>query len=168
LVKDLEFPDRLSRILREFNVAAPQLALEVVEDIGEHDPDLVMDIYTRLRVKGIELALDDFGTGVSSVTNLVKMPFSTVKIDQALIGQIPHTRSVVTVVRALVQLAHSLSLTVCAEGVETALAFDLLDELRVDRMQGDFIGKPMPAADLEGFIAAWSGGKQGLRSAAGK
>jgi EAL domain-containing protein (putative c-di-GMP-specific phosphodiesterase class I) len=168
LVKDLEFPDRLGRILREFNVAASQLALEVVEDIGEHDPDLVMDIYTRLRVKGIELALDDFGTGVSSLTHLCKMPFSAVKIDQALIAQVPHTRTAVTAVRAIVQLAHALSLSVCAEGVESALAFDLLDELRCDRMQGDFIGKPMPASELEGFIAAWSGGAQYLRSAVNK
>jgi len=168
LVKDLEFPDRLGRILQEYNVAAAQLMLEVVEDASQHDADLTMDIYTRLRVKGIELALDDFGVGVSSLTHLYKMPFSIVKIDRALIGQIPHVRAATTVVRAIVKLAQSLSLSVCAEGVESALAFDLLDELGCDRMQGDFIGKPMPAADFEAFVNAWSGGAQSFQAAVSK
>jgi EAL domain-containing protein (putative c-di-GMP-specific phosphodiesterase class I) len=119
-------------------------------------------------VKGIDLALDDFGIGVSSLTHLYKMPFSVVKIDRTLIAQIPHTRAATTIVRAIVKLAHSLSLSVCAEGVETALAFDLLDEIGCDRMQGDFIGKPMPAVDLESFVVAWSGGAQSLKTVVGK
>jgi len=168
LLKDLEFPDRLSRILQEYNVAATQLTLEVMEDMSQLEAELTMDIYTRLRVKGIDLALDDFGIGVSSLTHLYKMPFSVVKIDRTLIAQIPHTRAATTIVRAIVKLAHSLSLTVCAEGVETALAFDLLDEIGCDRMQGDFIGKPMPAVDLESFVVAWSGGAQSLKTVVGK
>ncbi len=157
LVKDLEFPDRLGRILSEFNVAASQLVLDVVEDAAHNDTDLAMDIYTRLRVKGVGLALDDFGIGVSSLTHLYKMPFSEVKIDHSLIGALPQSRGAVTVVRAIVQLAHSLSLAVCAEGVESALAFDLLDECGCDRAQGDFIGKPAPAGEFEAFILAWNG-----------
>lgn len=163
LVKDLEFPDRLSRILNEYGVAASQLTLEVQEDAAQHESDLAMDIYTRIRVKGIELALDDFGVGPSSLTHLYTMPFSILKIDRTLISQVPVNRGACAVVRAIVQLAHNLSLVVCAEGVETALAFDFLDECGCDQMQGDFIGKPMPAAELEGFIAAWSGGRQSLK-----
>lgn len=164
LVKDLEFPDRLGLILQQYNVAASQLIVEVKEETALHDPDLVMDIYTRLRVKGIGLALDDFGIGTSSLTHLYRMPFSILKIDQALIGKIPHTRSATTVVRAIMALAHHLSLQVSAEGVESALAFDWLDEIGCDRMQGDFIGKPMPAVEFESFVVAWSGGSQALKS----
>jgi EAL domain-containing protein (putative c-di-GMP-specific phosphodiesterase class I) len=163
LVKDLEFPDRLSRILHEFNVSASQLTLEVQEDAAQEEGDLVMDIYTRIRVKGIELALDDFGVGPSSLTHLYQMPFSILKIDRTLISQIPVSRGACAVVKAIIQLAHNLSLTVCAEGVETSLAFDFLDACGVDLMQGDIIGKPMPASQLEGFIAAWSGGRQSLK-----
>jgi EAL domain-containing protein (putative c-di-GMP-specific phosphodiesterase class I)/CheY-like chemotaxis protein len=168
LVKDLEFPDRLGRILHEYSVSAAQLTLEVQEDAAQQEGDLVMDIYTRIRVKGIELALDDFGVGASSLTHLYKMPFSILKIDRALISQVPHNRGACVVVRAIIQLAHALSLTVVAEGVETALAFDFLDNAGCDRMQGDFIGKPMPAAELESFIVAWSGGRQALKSVANK
>jgi EAL domain-containing protein (putative c-di-GMP-specific phosphodiesterase class I) len=162
LVKDLEFPDRLGRILHEFNVAAPQLNLEVIEDAAQTDADLVMDIYTRLRVKGVGLSLDDFGIGASSMTHLYKMPFNEVKIDRTLVAQIPHNRTATTVVKAIIQMAHVFSLQVCAEGVETALAFDYLDEVGCDRMQGDFIGKAMPAGEFESFMLAWSGGTQTL------
>ncbi|HYM35665.1 MAG TPA: EAL domain-containing response regulator [Steroidobacteraceae bacterium] len=157
LVKDLEFPDRLSRILQEFNVAASQLTLDVVEEAAQHDSELAMDIYTRLRVKGVGLALDDYGVGASSLTHLYKMPFSEVKIDQALIGTLPQNRTAAMVVRAIVQLAHNLSLAACAEGVESALAFDFLDQCGCDRAQGDFIGKAVPASEFESFILAWNG-----------
>jgi EAL domain-containing protein (putative c-di-GMP-specific phosphodiesterase class I) len=165
LVKDLEFPDRLSRILNEFNVSASQLVLDVVEDAAYHDAELAMDIYTRLRVKGVGLALDDFGVGASSLTHLYKMPFSEVKIDQALIGVLPQNRGAATVVRAIVQLCRSLSLMSCAEGVESALAFDLLDECGCDRVQGDFIGRPVPAGEFEAFVQAWNGVHNTLKKA---
>jgi EAL domain-containing protein (putative c-di-GMP-specific phosphodiesterase class I) len=168
LVKDLEFPDRLGRILREYSVAAEQLTLEVQEDTDQQDGELAMDIYTRLRVKGIGLALDDFGVGVSSLTHLYRMPFSVLKIDRSLINQVPQNRGACTAVRAIVNLAHNLSLAVCAEGVETALAFDLLDNLQCDHIQGDYVGKPMPAAEFEGFITAWSAGRQSLLEVANK
>ena len=88
LVQDLEFPDRLTRVFREFEVAPEQLTLEVTEAASLGDPELVMDIFTRLRVKGVGLSLDDFGTGTSSLTQLYKMPFSEVKIDGSVISEI--------------------------------------------------------------------------------
>jgi len=168
LVKDLEFPDRLGRVLQEYGVSASQLALEVQEDAAQGDPDLVMDIYTRLRVKGVNLALDDFGVGVSSLTHLYKMPFSILKIDRSLIAQVPTNRGACVAVRAIAQLAHAFSLQVCAEGVETALAFDFLDQAGCDMMQGDYIGKPMPAAEFENFVAAWSAGRETTKAVANK
>ncbi len=167
LVNDLEFPDRLGRILGEFNVDASQLVLDVVEDAAQHDAELAMDIYTRLRVKGVGLALDDFGVGASSLTHLYKMPFSELKIDHALIGALPQNRGTATVVRAIVQLAHNLSLAVCAEGVESALAFDFLDQCGCDCVQGDFISKPLPASELEAFIQAWNGAHNARQAAVG-
>ena len=157
LVQDLEFPDRLGRIFREFDATAEQLTLEVTEAASLHDPELVMDIFTRLRVKGVGLSLDDFGTGTSSLTQLYKMPFSEVKIDGALVAEISTSRAAATVVRAIVDLAHALSLTACAEGVETAAAFEFLDSAGCDALQGDFIASAMPAAEMEAFIDVWNG-----------
>ena len=157
LVQDLEFPDRLSRIFREFDVVPEQLTLEVTEAASLHDPELVMDIFTRLRVKGVGLSLDDFGIGMSSLTQLYKMPFSEVKIDGLLTAEIMTSRPAATVVRAIIELAHNLSLSVCAEGVETSPAFEFLEQNGCDALQGDFIASAMPAAEIESFINVWNG-----------
>ncbi|HEX7012218.1 MAG TPA: EAL domain-containing response regulator [Steroidobacteraceae bacterium] len=157
LVQDLEFPDRLTRIFREFEVAPEQLTLEVTEAASLDDPELVMDIFTRLRVKGVGLALDDFGTGTSSLTQLYKMPFSEVKIDGVLISEIASSKAAATVVRAIIELAHNLSLSVCAEGIETSPTFEFLDQSGCDALQGDFIAPAMPASEMEAFINVWNG-----------
>ena len=121
------------------------------------DPELVMDIFTRLRVKGVGLSLDDFGTGTSSLTQLYKMPFSEVKIDGTVISEITTTKAAATIVRAIIDLAHNLSLTVCAEGIETPAVFEFLDQSACDAMQGDFIASAMPAGEIEKFIQVWNG-----------
>ena len=157
LVQDLEFPDRLGLLLREFDAAAEQLTLEVTEAASLDDPELVMDIFTRLRVRGVGLSLDDFGVGTSSLTQLYKMPFSEVKIDRVLISEIPTGRAAATVVRSIIDLCHNLSLTVCAEGVETSPVFELLDQAGCDALQGDFIASAMPASEMESFINVWNG-----------
>lgn len=162
LVQDLEFPDRLARIFREFDVTAEQLTLDVTEAASLDDPELVMDIFTRLRVKGVGLSLDDFGTGLSSLTQLYKMPFSEVKVDCQLIAEIPASKAAATVVRAIIELAHNLSLTVCAEGVADAATFEFLDRSGCDALQGEFIAQAMPAAEMEAFVDVWRGGEHGL------
>lgn len=157
LVQDIEFPDRLGRVLREFDAAPEQLTLEVTEAASLDDPELVMDIFTRLRVKGVGLSLDDFGIGMSSLTQLYKMPFSEVKIDRLLIAEITQSKAAATVVKAIVELAHNLSLTVCAEGVETSPMFEFLEQGGCDALQGDFIARAMPASEIESFIEVWNG-----------
>jgi EAL domain-containing protein (putative c-di-GMP-specific phosphodiesterase class I) len=162
LVQDLEFPDRLGLLLREFDAAAEQLTLEVTEAASLEDPELVMDIFTRLRVRGVGLSLDDFGIGTSSLTQLYKMPFSEVKIDRLLIAEMPTGRAAATVVRAIIDLAHNLSLTVCAEGVETSPLFEVLEQAGCDAIQGDFIASAMPANEIESFVNVWNGGDHTL------
>jgi EAL domain-containing protein (putative c-di-GMP-specific phosphodiesterase class I) len=157
LVQDLEFPDRLNRVFKEFDTAPEQLMLEVTEAASLDDPELVMDIFTRLRVRGVGLSLDDFGTGMSSLTQLYKMPFSEVKIDGSLISDVATSKPAATVVRAIVELAHNLSLNACAEGVETPAAFEFLDQIGCDALQGNFIASAMPASEMENFIHVWNG-----------
>lgn len=163
LVQDLEFPERLARIFREFDAAPEQLMLEVTEAASLHDPALVMDIFTRLRVKGVGLSLDDFGVGASSLTQLYTMPFSEVKIDGSLIAEVVASKAAATVVRAIIELAHNLSLSACAEGVETSAAFEFLDQSGCDALQGDFVATSMPAAEIENFIDVWNGADHGGR-----
>ena len=157
LVRDTEFPDRLAQVLREYSVAAESLTFEVKETPSSLEWDLVMDSFARLRVRGVGLALDDFGVGTSSLTHLYKMPFNNVKIDHMLISEITTSNAASTIVKAIIDLAHSLSLSVTAEGVQNSTVFDILDQAGCDNLQGQFISNPLPAAEVERFILAWSG-----------
>lgn len=158
LVRDIGFPDRLSRLLREYDLPPELLTIEVTEASSLHDAELVTDVFTRLRVKGIGLSLDDFGTGTSSITQLYRLPFTEVKIDGTLVAEVPHTQAAATVVRAIVELAHRLSLSVCAEGIETDAAFEFMDEIGCEALQGQLISKALPAAEFEALMQAWSEG----------
>jgi len=158
LVRDIGFPDRLARLLKEYDLPPEQLTIEVTEASSLHDVELVTDVFTRLRVKGIALSLDDFGTGTSSITQLYRMPFTEVKIDGSLMAEVPHTQAAATVVRAIVELAHRLSLSVCAEGIETAAAFEFMEQVGCEALQGRLIAHAVPAAELEVLARAWRGG----------
>jgi EAL domain-containing protein (putative c-di-GMP-specific phosphodiesterase class I) len=158
LVRDVGFPERLGRLLREYDLPPELLTIEVTEASSLHDVELVTDVFTRLRVRGIGLSLDDFGTGTSSITQLYRMPFTELKIDRSLVSELPHTQAAATVVTAIVELAHRLSLTVCAEGIETDEQFQFMDAAGCESMQGQLISKAVPAAELEALAKAWQGG----------
>lgn len=157
LVQDLEFPDRLARLLVEFGLPPQYLILEVTEAAPLGNPQLVMDIFARLRLRGVGLSLDDFGTGLSSLTQLYRMPFSEVKIDESVTADIGSSTTAATVSRALVDLAHNLSLSVCAEGVQTPEAFHFLDGAGCDSVQGQLIHPACSPAEAESFIRQWGG-----------
>lgn len=157
LVQDLEFPDRLARLLVEFGLPPQHLTLEVTEAAPLRNPQLVMDIFARLRLRGIGLSLDDFGSGLSSLTQLYRMPFSELKIDPSLTADLASSPGAGAVARALIDLAHNLSLGACAEGVETAAAFQFLDDAGCDAMQGQYICPACPPGDAERFVREWSG-----------
>lgn len=154
-VADLNFPDRLADVLREYSVPSAYLCFDVTEAASVGDQELVMDNFARLRLRGVELALDDFGVGTSSVTQLYKMPYNSLKIDQTLVAEMAGSQQARTVVSALIDLGHKLSLSVCGEGVETQAAFDHLDRMGCDRLQGDHISKAVTAIEVEAFIRAW-------------
>ena len=156
LVTDLGFPDRLARLLREYDVDGRMLTLEITESAVMLEPTLTMDILTRLRVKRIGLALDDFGTGYSSLTQLYQMPFDELKIDRSLTMNIPNTREANTMVGSLIDLGHNLGLTICAEGVESRAALDLLATLGCDSCQGFYISRAVPPAELPPLLERWN------------
>jgi len=146
LVKDLDFPDRLSELMRANRLPNSELTIEITETAALDDPTLTRDILTRLRVKNFGLSLDDFGTGHSSLTQLYKMPFNEIKIDRSLGMEMHRSTEARTITRSIVDLAHNLGLTVCTEGVEQMATLDFLREIKCDRIQGYLLGRPMAAA----------------------
>jgi EAL domain-containing protein (putative c-di-GMP-specific phosphodiesterase class I) len=153
LVRDGGFLERFMQTLREHVVPPDHITLEVIEAASLQDRELVRDVLSRLRLHGVALSLDDFGTGYSSLTELCRLPFNEIKIDRALIHDVPSLHEASTIVSAIVELAHRLSMRVCAEGVETQAAFDYLAQVGCDSMQGVLFAQPMSAADIDQYLA---------------
>ncbi|HVA60989.1 MAG TPA: bifunctional diguanylate cyclase/phosphodiesterase [Mycobacteriales bacterium] len=121
------------------------LTLEITESSVMENPAQSIDVLHQLRSLGVRLAIDDFGTGYSSLTYVRGLPVHEVKVDKAFIDNVANDRADRAVVRAIVELAHSLGLTTVAEGVESADQALALETLQIDEVQGFFYAKPMPA-----------------------
>lgn len=148
LVRELDFPDRLSELMSAHAVDNSRLTLEITETAALEDPARTRDILTRLRVKNFGLSLDDFGTGFSSLTQLYRMPFNELKVDKSLGMELHQSSEARTIVRSLVDLAHNLGLRVCTEGVETAAALQFLEVAGSDLVQGYYLGRPVAATAI--------------------
>ncbi len=143
---DTRLPDVLESHCRKAGIAPSRVTLELTETAAMHDAVQMMDVLTRLRLKGFKLAIDDFGTGYSSLVQLHRMPFSEIKIDGSFVADCTTAAESRTIVRLVIDLAHALDKKAVAEGVETAEALDLLRELGCDEAQGYFIARPIAAA----------------------
>jgi EAL domain-containing protein (putative c-di-GMP-specific phosphodiesterase class I) len=149
---DPEMPDRLSQMLAEHRVENSQFVIEITESAAMADGTLTMENMTRFRLKGMKLSMDDFGTGYSSLVQLYRMPFSELKIDRSFVMDLNFKEEARAVVRSIVDLAHNLNLTVCAEGVETTGALNFLRSIGCDQAQGYHISKPLDETGLARFL----------------
>ena len=161
LVRDAGFADRLLRLLRQFELSPSGFTLEVIESDSVRDRELVADAMGRVRSHGIGLSLDDFGVGHSSLMELYRLPFSEIKIDRSLIHDVTRSAKAATIVTGIIELAHRLSIRVCAEGVETPETFAFLSAANCDAMQGVFIAKPTTPANIERLVRTWEPEKIG-------
>jgi EAL domain-containing protein (putative c-di-GMP-specific phosphodiesterase class I) len=143
----LDFPDRIEEACLRHCGSCERLTVELTES-AQQSVTYLLDTLTRLRIKGTSLSLDDFGTGYSSLVQLHQLPFSEMKIDRSFVVGMATSRECRAIVKSIIDLAHNLSLSVVAEGVETAEAIDMLRSLGCDAAQGYYIAKPMPDADL--------------------
>jgi EAL domain-containing protein (putative c-di-GMP-specific phosphodiesterase class I)/ActR/RegA family two-component response regulator len=152
-LRDIRFPDRLAQRCREFGAEPQAVTLELTETSAMRDAVHMMDVLTRLRVKGFKLSIDDFGTGYSSLIQLRKMPFSELKLDLSFVKNMLMDRDCEVIVTAMVDLAHKLGLQSVAEGVENEPIWDALRSMGCDRGQGYYHGRPMSADRIErGFL----------------
>ncbi len=153
---DLLLPDRVARRMAASNMPATQLCLEITETAASQDTPRMMDILTRMRLKGMELAIDDFGTGYSSLKALRQLPFSEIKIDRSFVADMTTSRDSRAIVKSIIDLAANLEMKTVAEGVETEDTAQLLEELNVDAMQGYLISRPMAINAVPEWLSLWA------------
>lgn len=142
-LSDLALPEWVVQELDQRGIAAESLAIEVTETALMTDLVKSLDILTRLRMKGVTLSIDDFGTGYSSMAQLVRIPFTELKIDGSFIEGGIHNKECRAVVKASTMLARELGMQVVAERVSSAQVLELVQELECDLAQGFFTGRPV-------------------------
>ena len=117
----------------------------------------VLKTFNALKELGVRIALDDFGTGYSSLGYLKDFPVHSVKIDRSFVKDIESDARDNALVRSIISMAHNMGLAVTAEGVETAVQRDLLNDLGCDEMQGYFFSRPVPEAEASDLLRAGTG-----------
>jgi EAL domain-containing protein (putative c-di-GMP-specific phosphodiesterase class I) len=134
--------------LHKSGLPGHRLELEITESLLMHHTDEVLAILHALRALDVRIAMDDFGTGYSSLAYLWRFPFDKLKIDRAFTQGLSVDQRVDVIVRSIVRLAHSLSIRVNAEGVETEEQRNALHQMGCDELQGYLLGRPSPAERL--------------------
>jgi len=153
LLQDLDFPGRVAALLRQHQVDPDELELEITETAALEDPRRAMTVLSHLELLGVSLSVDDFGTGHASLTHLVELPVSCLKIDRSFVASMCAVPAQRAIVASTVDLAHSLGLIVVAEGVESREQWQLLHRLGCDLAQGYWLAAPVPASELPDRVA---------------
>ena len=149
---DRKMTETIFRIIFNANVDTSLLELELTESAMMHDPEYAQRCLRELNQLGISFALDDFGTGFSSLSNLQHLPISLVKIDKSFVQELGQSADAEHIIRAIISLAHSLQISVVAEGVETEGQLEFLRQQHCDEIQGYYYARPMPWNDLVKFM----------------
>lgn len=147
-----ELPEQIGAIIKNTGLPADAFELEITESTVMESKGLVLEIFEELNKMKIHLMMDDFGIGFSSINSLKHLPFSTLKIDRSLISDIDTNSDASTIVKSIVDMAHTLKIKVIAEGVETQGQLDLLRLYNCDYVQGYLFYCPMKADEITNLL----------------
>lgn len=143
---------RLQSILSACGVSPTSLEIEITESTVIDQPGQAIARLEALRDQGFHLALDDFGTGYSSLSYLKQFPFHSLKIDRSFVTDLGEDTRDEQIVRAIINLAHSLDLEITAEGVENRMQLDFLASNQCDEIQGFYFSEPLDAGPVLEWI----------------
>jgi diguanylate cyclase (GGDEF)-like protein len=139
----------IERVLGESGLAPPSLDIELTENAVIENSQTATASLRYLHQLGVSLSIDDFGTGYSSLSYVKRLPVQRLKIDQSFVQNLESNANDEVIVRAIINLGHSLGLKVIAEGVETEGQMARLQRFGCDQAQGNLISPPLSADDLE-------------------
>jgi len=148
-----DLDERIRAVIRRHGVDPSLVELEITESQVMQDPEHAKRVIQALNDGGIRVAIDDFGTGYSSLSYLTRFRVGALKIDRSFVANALEDAGDATIVRTIVDMAHTLGFLVVAEGVETQAQAAFLRSLGCEQAQGYYFAKPMPEAELRAFFA---------------
>ncbi|MFD0590461.1 putative bifunctional diguanylate cyclase/phosphodiesterase [Paenibacillus sp. GCM10027627] len=149
--------DMIMAGLHDTGLDPQYVSLEITEGVFMRNIEQVIETILYLRTLGIQISIDDFGTGYSSLNQLQRLPISDVKLDRSFIKGITSDNKKSSIVRAIIELVHSMNMKVVAEGVETADESEFCKQLKCDELQGYLFSRPLPADELETMLEKSAG-----------
>ncbi len=144
--------EQVTRLLHKYHLPPSILNLELTEGVLMHGVERTLATLCDLTALGVTISIDDFGTGYSSLSYLKRFPIQQLKIDQSFVGDVTTDSSDATIVRTIILMAHSLNLTVIAEGVETEEQAIFLRQCGCERAQGYYFARPMPFEEFDKLL----------------
>ena len=149
---DPSLAEHVAGVLRASGVDPAMLEFEITETAVMNNMAEATTLLESLRALGVRIAIDDFGTGYSPLAYLKALPVDVLKVDRAFVKHLPYNRDDLAITRALIAMAHGLSMTVVAEGVEAQCQFDSLRDEGCDEFQGFYCRPAMESHDLEALL----------------
>jgi diguanylate cyclase (GGDEF)-like protein len=143
-LQDTDFPSQLAQLLDQTNVANHFIQFEITESAIMSNPGHVMGVLASLGKMNVSFAIDDFGTGYSSLSTLKRLTVQDIKIDKSFVMDMATDSDDEAIVHSIIDMAHTLGLTVTAEGVESEITVNQLEKLGCDTIQGYHISRPLP------------------------
>jgi diguanylate cyclase (GGDEF)-like protein len=149
---DPDLIPRLKLLLDKYELQGTYFELELTERTLVQSMETMLSIMSQIKAMGIHFAIDDFGTGYSSLSYLKKMPMDCIKIDKSFLSGMLENAADFQIIASTIAMVQKLQLQVVAEGVETREQLELLRQQGCDIAQGYLIARPVPQAELTGFL----------------
>lgn len=153
-IYDAQLEDRLVRILKDNDLDAKELMLEITESAYADDAKGLTDVVTKLRESGFRIEMDDFGSGYSSLNMITEIPIDVLKMDMKFIRNMNKDAKSLKLVELVIEIADYLGVPVVAEGVEDKSQLDQLKSMGCELIQGYYFSKPVPPEEFNKFIEA--------------
>ncbi|MDR9754288.1 EAL domain-containing protein [Pseudomonas sp. SZMC_28357] len=144
---------RVQKAVLDSGIASTRVELEITENVMLEDASGALELMHTLKRLGVRISMDDFGTGYSSLSYLRTFPFDGLKIDRSFLSKLVESDDD-SIIQAIVGLGHALSLTVTAEGIETAEHLRLLKSVSCDEGQGFFLSRPLDTEAFDSLVKA--------------
>jgi EAL domain-containing protein (putative c-di-GMP-specific phosphodiesterase class I) len=149
-----EFGGVIERVLAATSFPAMRLELEITESALIGNMELAIECMEHWKELGVRIAVDDFGTGYSSLSYLSRLPVDRLKLDKSFVHRMIYERKTAAIVRSVLALGREMGVAVIAEGVETGLQFDVLEQLGCRQVQGYLLATPGPAMEIQALLTS--------------